>query len=219
MPAWYAREGHLPALIATPQAIEALVTKTTTVATSLEAIDTVERINSGGAQLLVTTASGRSVSVTVSLPAALDSLRHSLEAGDQLTRIIFIYDDVRWYRNRGSLLNQSRVGRLSVSFITSGEHAGASYNVSGHDKARVDKIADRIEAFGRAHETWRTAKLGELFKQATLVISLLLLPIALVLRDRRGIWTLYPLSAALFLTSYLFPFTSMFGQVFIVNAR
>jgi len=219
MPTWHAREGGLPALVATAQEIEALVTEITAVATSLEAIDTVERTSSGGIQLLATTASGRSVSATVSLPAALDTLRQYLEARDRLTRLIFIYNDARWYRNRGRLLNQSRVGRVSVSFITSGDHAGAGYNVSGHDKERIDKIADRIEAFGRTHQTWRTAKLGELLKQATLVIALLLLPIALVLRDRRGVWTLYPLSAALFVTSYFFPFTSIFSQVFIVNGR
>ena len=219
MPTWHARQGDLPALVATPQAIEALVSKITAVATSLEAIDTVEQTSSSGVMLLATTASGRSVAATVSVTEALDTLHRYLGTRDRLTRMSLIYNDTRMYRNRGRLLNQSRVGRMSVSFITSGDHAGANYNVSGYDQQRVDRIADRIEAFGREHETWRTRKLGELFKTATLVIALLLLPIALVLRDRRGVWALYPLSAALFATSYLFPFASMFGPVFIVSAR
>jgi len=218
-PTWHAREADLPALVATSQAIEALVAEISAVATSLEAIDTVAGISGSGVQLIATTASGRSVGATVSLPAALDTLHQYLALGDQLTRVIFVYNDARMYRNRGRLLNQSRVQRLSVSFITSGEHAGARYDVSGHDRERVDQIADRIEAFGREHKTWRTAKLGERFKAASLVIALLLLPIALVLRDRRGVWTLYPLSAALLATSYFFPFASMFGSAFIVNAR
>jgi len=219
LPTWHARQGDLPALVATSQSIEALVSEITTIATSLEAIDTVAGISGSGVQLIATAASGRSVGATVSLPAALDTLHQYLARGDQLTRIIFQYNDARMYRNRGRLLNQSRVERMSLSFIASGDRAGASYDVSGHDRERIDKIADRIEAFGREHRTWRTAKLGERFKATTLVIALLLLPIAMVLRDRRGVWTLYPLSAALLATSYFVPFASMFGPVFIVNAR
>jgi hypothetical protein len=219
MPTWHARQGDLPALVATSREIEVLVSEITAIATSLEAIDTVAGISGSGVQLLATTASGRSVAATVSLPAALDTLHQYVALRDQLTRFSVHYNDARMYRNRGRLLNQSRVDRMSVSFIASGDHAGASYSVSGHDRERIDKIADRIEAFGRAHETWRTAKLGERLKAATLVIALLLLPIALVLRDRRGVWALYPLSAVLLATSYFFPFASNFGPVFIVSAR
>ena len=219
MPTWHARDGNLPALVASAREIEALVSEITAIATSLEAVDTVAGTSGSGVSLLATTASGRSVGATVNLPAALDTLHQYIAVQDQLTRLSVLYNDVRMYRNRGRLLNQSRVGRMSVSFIASGDHAGATYSVSGHDRERVNRIADRIEAFGRAHETWRTAKLGERLKAAILVIALLLLPIALVLRDRRGVWTLYPLSAALLATSYFFPFASIFGSVFIVNAR
>ena len=219
MPTWHARQGDLPALVVTPHAIEALVTRITAAGTSLEAIDTVALTNAGGVLLLVTNANGRTVGTNVSIGAARDTLHHYLETRDRLTRIIFNYNDPRVYRNRERLLNQSRVGIMSVSFITSGDHAGAHYNVSGYDSALVDKIADRIEGFGREHESWRTPKLGERLKSAILVSALLLLPIALALRDRRGAWILYPLSAGLFAAGYLFPFASAFAPVIIVNTR
>jgi hypothetical protein len=39
-----------------------------------------------------------------------------------------------------------------------------------------------------------------------------------VLRDRRGIWLLYPLSAALFAASYVFPYLTVFSDLVITGS-
>jgi hypothetical protein len=215
--ATYSRSGTLPAMITTKGAVEQFVKELAGLASSIEPIDTV---NAGqmGLSTRVMTRDRRWVAGGGPISAGLDTLTARLNHASELSLVGFELRDGRSYRSRGSLFNADRVQGASITLVFSPTLEGPvnDYYVFGADRARVDQIADRIEAFGRQWATWRSPKVGEMLETALKVASLFVVALAFGLRDRRHIWLLYPASALLFATSYALTLTSLFQPFRIV---
>ena len=217
-PAWHGRDGALPPMITTRAEVETLVRNAIEIANKLEATDTVFQ-GQPMISVMATTIDGRSTSSTVPAAEGLDTLHRYLGASTALSNLYLNYGDARAYRERAGMLNRARVSSISFVLMASTVKRDNSYRVEGHDSARVNAIADSIEAFARRSATWRGPEGGEMAKTGLMVVALLLLPIALALRDRKRIWLLYPASAALFVASYLFPYATVFNNLVISASR
>ena len=208
---WYARSATLPAMITTRRDVEKLVTEIITIASPAEP-------NTGPVtgqmimEIMPTIGGGRMAEYRVSVAAGLDSMRRALGAGSELRGISIIVDDGHSYWGPGP---HSHVSRAAISLRTSGLNLGSDYHVSGFDQERIDRIANRIDDFGKTFATWRDPRAGEIAKMIVQVLAITLLPLALALRDRRSAWLLYPGSAVLFVASYLFPFAHVFNNLVI----
>jgi hypothetical protein len=217
----YSRTGSWPAVITTRGALEQLTKDVYGLASALAPGDSVIRF---GVQLQVGAMDTRrrAVSVDRDSPSALDSLARLIDRRAELLSFRATVYDMRWYRAGTSFVTGPHLRDLSFSF-TSGEasstHAGyVGYSVWGRDRAQVDAIGDRIDAFGRASSTWRTPKNGEIIRTSLKVLGLILIPLALGLRDRRFAWLLYPTSLLVFAASYLIPFATLFADCRILGS-
>jgi hypothetical protein len=217
----YSRTGTWPAIITTRGAVEQLTRDVYGLASALAPGDSIIRF---GVQLWVgaTDTRGHTVSVDRDSPSALDSLARLLDRRAELSAFRATVYDMRWYRADTTFVTAPHLRDLSFSFTSGAENpthtAYVGYTVWGRDRARVDAIADRIDAFGRASSTWRTPKNGEIIRTTLKVLGLILIPLALGLRDRRFAWTLYPTSLLVFAASYLIPFASLFTACRILGS-
>jgi hypothetical protein len=214
--AWHAREGTLPSLVTTRGDVERLVTEIIESASVLPPGVTVL----GGEMMVMVmafTRDGRGTSSTVPNATGLDTLHRYLGARSDFAQVFVQVHDARVYNVGYGPRHWPRVGDLLLALSPSADNKPNTFRVSGFDRRQVDKIADRIERFGASFATWRSPAHGAMIKSGAQVLALLLLPVALTLRDRSRAWLLYPTSAALLVASYLFPFTAVFSNLTIVG--
>lgn len=215
---WYKRATSLPAMKMTRGELKQLVDDILPIAKRLEAVDTVIQNPYGGTAegFRATSIDGRTMASRDFERTSRDSLERWLGATTGLTFFSMEYQERRWFRNRAVYANQPRVASLSLTLSATLQSA-SRYEVYGFDRARVDSIADRIEAFGRAHETRWTPRVGKYVEAGMKALALILLPLALQLRDRRFVWVLYLLSAGLFVGAFTFPFSAYFPNIVIAG--
>ena len=215
---WYRRATSLPAMKMTRGELTQLVDEILPIAKRLEAVDTViPNPNTGPAEgFMATSIDGRTMSSRDFERTSRDSLERWLGATTGLTFFSMDYQERRWFRNRALYANQPRVRSLALTLSATSENP-SRYEVNGFDRARVDSIADRIEAFSRAHETHWTPRVGKYVEAGMKALALILLPLALQLRDRRFVWLLYLLSAGMFVAAFTVPFAAYFPNVVIAG--
>jgi len=165
--------------------------------------------------ILAGTPRGRGTSSSAPATQALDSLRRYLGTNTDLNRLSLLLDDRRSF----VVPHFPAIGDLRLNLLGSADQGQSSYLVSGPNVKEVDQIADRIEAFARASATWRGSQHGEMLRSATKVLALLLIAIAVALRDRRRSWLLYPASAVVFIASFVLPYTALFNDLTIFGGR
>jgi hypothetical protein len=215
---WYRRGASLPAMKMTRGELTQLVDEILPIAKRLEAVDTVIPNPYVGSSegFMATSIDGRTMSSRDFERTSRDSLERWLGTTTRLTFFSMEYHERRWFRNRALYANQPRVGSLELTLSATTLNS-SRYQVDGFDRARVDSIADRIEAFGRAHETRWTPQVGKYIEAGMKALALILLPLALQLRDRRFVWLVYLLSAGLFVAAFTFPFGAYFPNVVIAG--
>ena len=215
---WYRRATALPTMTMTRAELTQLVDEILPIAKRLEPVDTViPNPNAGRAEgFMATSIDGRTMSSRDFERTSRDSLEQWLGATTRLTFFSMDYQERRWFRNRALYANQARVASLGLTLSAKTENP-SRYEVYGFDRARVDSVADRIEAFGRAHETHWTPRVGKYIEAGMKALALILLPLALQLRDRRFAWLLYLLSAGMFVAAFTFPFSAYFPNVVIAG--
>jgi hypothetical protein len=206
-------------MITTRNAINRLVVETADSATAIASPDTVS-----AGQMLISfmarTPAGRGVAMQDSTTRAVfDTVGTYLGTNSALELVLLQVWDRRAFRDRTGLASHPRIAELSLMLSASSAASRSHYHVAGFDRARVDAIANRIEAFGKSAASWRAPEYGDRARIAVKSLALLLLPMALALRHRRGSWLLYPVSVALFVTSYLFPFAVIFNSLVIAGTR
>jgi hypothetical protein len=216
MPKFHMRQGTLPPMVVTQRDLEQLASEIVGTAVMLDGADTV---TTGRPTVMVSarTVDRRVIGSTLTVDQLADTLHGYLTRNEEYTNVGFSVNDSRGYRPRETGLgDRPHIGSASLNFSW-GAEGKPMYIVNGHDAARVQAITDRIERFGREHQTWRGPEIGEMARNAVKIVALLLLPLALALRDRRRVWLLYPASAALFAGSYLFPFAVVFSNLTITG--
>jgi hypothetical protein len=215
---WYRRATSLPTMKMTRAELTQLVDEILPIAKRLEPVDTVipNPYSHPAEGFMATSIDGRTMSSRDFERTSRDSLERWLGATTGLTFFSMEYQERRWFRNRALYANQPRVQSLGLTLSATTQNA-SRYEVQGFDRARIDSIADRIEAFGRAHETRWTPRVGKYIEAGMKALALILLPLALQLRDRRFVWTLYLLSAGMFVAAFTFPFAAYFPSVVIAG--
>lgn len=215
---WYRRAASLPAMKMTRGELEQLVDDILPIAKRLEAVDTVIPNPYGGTAegFMATSIDGRTMSSRDFETTSRDSLERWLGATTRLTFFSMGYQERRWFRNRAVYANQPRVASLEMTLSATLQNP-SRYELHGFDRARVDSIADHIEAFARAHETRWTPRVGKYVEAGMKALALILLPLALQLRDRRFVWLLYLLSGVIFVAAFTLPFSLYFPNVVIAG--
>jgi hypothetical protein len=217
-PGSYRRAGTLPAMIVGRAELERLMVEIADSVYGLTDADTI----SGGARMLSLVAripTGRAVGVNDSTMQILDTVRTYLGAKSDLEMVSFHLNDTRSFRDRGTLARHPRIFEAGVGLAASADSRKSGYSVIGFDTARVDQIANRIEAFGKTHETRWGPEFVDRARAGVKVLALLLVVIAVALRRHRAMVLVYPISAALFVASYLYPFAAVFNNLVVNGSR
>jgi len=216
----YSRSGTLHSIITNRGAVEQLAREVYAEVSTVAPGDSVVRYQVM-ASSYATDTRGRTVSFQ-GKSLALDSIAREIDRRSELWRFSAGVTDARLYQTDTGVVPAQRVHQADVSFASdlgsTTRTGGFFFYVTGKDRARVDSIADRIEAFGRTWSTWRSVEMGEMIRTSLKVIGLLLIPLALGLRDRRFSWVLYPTSLVVFAASYLIPFSTLFVDCRILGS-
>jgi hypothetical protein len=207
----YVRRGKLPPMITTRGALEQLTRDLFAVAQQLAPGDSIVR----GAMSLSLRAQdtrGRAVNVDGKDLSEIDSLAINLDRRAELTQFSIGIHDLRSYAAPvgpvvSPHMSGAEIGLYAESYRM---RATMEYTVFGAEKARVDSIANRLDAFGRRWMTTRTPEAGERIRMALKALAVILIALALGLRDRRHTWVFYPVAALLVGGAYLVPFEQMF---------
>jgi len=217
-PPFRLREGNFPPMITTSVEVERLFADIIRSARELPPGETFVK-GEPTIRIFGETTGGLGTSRDVPAVNAADTLHQYLASHVHLKRLGLSYYDSRGYHQLAGLIHYPRVSAVSFTAVSSHERPFLGYSVSGYDSVLVDSIANRLEAFARTHEIWRTRERGEMIKSGLKVLALLLLPMAFALRERKAAWLLYPTSAALAAASYFIPFAALFGNALMVATR